>query len=85
MRSRDAYIRVRAGMKMGDLVIVIGNSFDGSIIFDNKEFRSIKRNGDRGIGISSVRAVAEKYGGEPRFEVVDEKFFKVSMVLVTKK
>lgn len=84
MKSENASIRVRAGMKMGDLVIVIGNSFDGSTIVHNGEFHSIKRKGCRGIGISSIGAVAKKYGGEPRFEVVDKNFFKVSMVLITK-
>jgi hypothetical protein len=84
MKSSDKFIRVRAGMKMGELVIVIGNSFDGNILSDNEEFRSIKRNGDRGIGISSIRAVAEKYSGEPKFEIVNEKKFKVSMVLMPK-
>lgn len=60
------------------------NSFDGHVLCDNEEFRSIKRNGDRGIGISSIKAVAEKYGGEPKFEIVDKNIFKVSMVLLAK-
>jgi Histidine kinase-, DNA gyrase B-, and HSP90-like ATPase. len=84
MKSGDPFIRVRAGMKMGNLVIVIGNSFDGLTLFENGEFRSIKRKGDGGIGISSIRAVAKKYGGEPSFEVIDKNFFKVSMVLMPK-
>lgn len=84
MKSGDPFIRVRAGVKMGELVIVIGNSFDGQILFENGEFRSIKRKGDIGIGISSIRAVAKKYSGEPSFEVIDENFFKVSMVLMPK-
>lgn len=85
MQSKDALIRVRAGMRMGELVIVIGNSFDGNILHDadNKDFCSIKYNGGKGIGISSIRAAAQKYGGEPRFEVVGKNFFKVSMVLMT--
>jgi len=29
MKSDDTFIRVRAGMKMSNVVIVIGNSFDG--------------------------------------------------------
>ncbi|WP_411681374.1 sensor histidine kinase [Clostridium thailandense] len=84
MKSGEKFIRVRAGMKMGELVIVIGNGFDGHVLYDNEQFFSIKRNGNRGIGISSVRAVAEKYGGNSEFKVVDEKNFKVSMVLRTK-
>ncbi|AKA69628.1 hypothetical protein CSCA_2503 [Clostridium scatologenes] len=84
MKSEDAVIRIRVGMKMGDLIIVIGNSFDGRTIFNNGEFRSIKRNGRRGIGITSILAVAKKYGGVPSFEIVDGNFFKVSMVLMTK-
>lgn len=84
MKSSDKFIRVRAGMKMGELVIVIGNSFDGQVLYDNEVFCSIKRNGDIGIGISSIRAVAEKYSGKPKFEVVDGKKFKVSMVLIPK-
>lgn len=84
MKSDDTLIRVRAGMKMSNLVIVIGNSFDGRILFENGEFRSIKRKGEIGIGISSIRAVAKKYGGEPRFEVIDKNFFKVSMILMPK-
>ncbi|WP_246615223.1 sensor histidine kinase [Clostridium thailandense] len=85
VKSSDALIRVRAGIKMGDLVIVIGNNFDGQILYDNKEFRSIKRNGDRGIGISSIQALSEKYGGKANFEVIKENFFKVSIVLIIPK
>lgn len=84
MKTGDRFIRVRAGMKMRELVIIVGNSFDGHTILNNGEYRSIKRNGGRGIGISSVRAVAKKYGGETNFEEINENIFKVSMVLRTK-
>ncbi|AKN29719.1 membrane protein [Clostridium carboxidivorans P7] len=84
MKTGDRFIRVRAGMKMGELVIIVGNSFDGHAILNNGEYRSIKRNGDRGIGISSIQAVVKKYGGESNFEKSDGNLFKVSMVLKTK-
>ena len=59
--------------------IVITNSFTGEIKKENDIFMSSKHEGE-GIGISSVKAVVEKYGDSARFEVSGQEF-KAAIIL----
>lgn len=49
--------------KNGGLGIEVKNSYLGSLIPDGENFLSSKGHGRHGIGLSSVRATAEKYSG----------------------
>jgi len=49
------------------------NSFDGIYEEQNGVFFSRKRGGE-GTGLSSVRAIAQRYGGSARFEVRENVF-----------
>jgi sensor histidine kinase YesM len=64
------------------LAITIDNNFDGVIEKEGGVYLSRKSSEDRprGIGISSVQAVAQKYGGEARFEAKGN-VFQVSVML----
>lgn len=48
------------------LLLTIENAFDGDVVKNNGIFQSSKRCGD-GVGIQSVRRIAEKNGGYCRF------------------
>ena len=61
------------------LGITVDNSFSGEVKKDGDLFLSDKREGE-GVGISSVRAVARKYGGLAKFEAKDG-VFQVSVLL----
>ena len=64
------------------LAITIDNSFDGKLNKKDDAFMSLKHKGE-GIGISSVKAIAEKYGGAAQFEA-KENVFQVSVMLRVK-
>lgn len=75
-------IKLRIATHVGALMIALDNSFDGIVQMKNGEIVSRKRgNGQDGIGLFSVEAIAHKYGGELQYEQKDG-WFLVSVCLV---
>lgn len=73
-------IKLRIATHVGVVMVTADNSFDGIVYVKNGEILSRKREGEqKGIGLTSVEAVAHKYGGELRCEQKDGLF----MVSVT--
>lgn len=63
----NRYIKVQSYLYSSNVVLLtIENAFDGTINEKNGVFQSCKRHGD-GVGIQSVRRIAEKNGGYCRF------------------
>lgn len=56
------------------LYVVSTNSFDGNVKRGKDGYRSTKHSGT-GIGLASITAVAEKYGGSARASNSDREFF----------
>jgi len=80
--NSDRYIILRAKKINNSIVIAVDNSFDGNACSYGKTFLSLKRNGQEGIGLSSIRSVANKYEGDASFEAdCKNKIFKASVVL----
>jgi len=73
------FIRANSMVKGTALFITIDNSHSGRITKSGDAFMSSKREGE-GIGISSVKAIAQKYEGEARFDAEDG-VFKASVML----
>jgi hypothetical protein len=67
------FIRMSSKVVKKRLTLVIDNSFDGTYTEKDGEFYSRKREG-KGVGISSVRAVVERYGGSLKYEVANGVF-----------
>jgi hypothetical protein len=67
------FIRMTSKVVKKRLTLVIDNSFDGTYTERAGEFYSRKREG-KGVGISSVRAVVERYGGSLKYEVANGVF-----------
>jgi hypothetical protein len=67
------FIRMSSRVLKKRLTFVIDNSFDGTYTERGGEFYSRKRQG-KGVGISSVRAVAERYDGALKYEVANGVF-----------
>lgn len=57
----------------GSIVFSIDNTFDGNIKMSGNKFLSTKQNGS-GIGIESAKYVVEKYNGDMKIEINDNKF-----------
>lgn len=70
MESRPRFIHLNSFLQYDTLTITVDNSFDGNLKQKGGVFLSSKRAGE-GIGLSSVAAVAQKYGGAARFEASD--------------
>jgi len=70
MDSGHRFIRLGSRLEHGTLTITLDNSFDGALRQKDGVILSSKREGE-GTGLSSVAAVAKKYGGAARFEAKD--------------
>jgi len=75
----EKFIKIRSNHTGKLLTINISNSFDGKLNKEGDSFMSRKHTGE-GIGISSVRAVVDKYGDSARFET-DGNVFRVVIIL----
>lgn len=67
LTSNKRFIKLNTRMQANILTITMDNSFDGYWKEQDGVFFSRKRDGE-GVGLSSVRAVARKYGGNVKFE-----------------
>ncbi len=72
-----------SGEQNNELYIAISNSFGGNIRKNKDRYLSTHKGGS-GIGLVSVSATAEKYGGEANFSHDDEIFYS-DIILVNKK
>ncbi len=68
------HFSLTAEVQQGSLYIVSTNRFDGYVIKGKSGYRSTRHDG-HGLGLASVAAVAEKYGGSVRFSNSSEEFF----------
>ncbi len=65
------------------LVLLVDNSFDGHIRVWEGKYLSRKRQDREGLGLASVRAIAEKYGGSALFYPDAQKHLFHSEVMLT--
>lgn len=65
------------------LCIVMTNPFHGKLRKSGENYISTRRNGT-GIGLSSIRSMAEQYGGVAKFSDTDGEFFSDVMMLIKK-
>lgn len=82
MKSQDKFVNVDISMA-SDLLLAIqvSNSYEGTI-HQTKDgsFLSSKGSGRKGIGISSVMSITEKYNGISNIEYKDQ-MFKISLLI----
>ena len=75
------FIKLAATLQGERLYLTVDNSFDGQVKRDGAAYLSRKRE-EPGVGLDSVRAVCEKYGGEARFET-EAGVWRASVLLQT--
>ena len=78
MESR--FIRITAKGDLSSLVLAVDNRFDGTLSEENGEYLSRKEGEGHGLGLASVRAVCEKYGGVLQLET-DNDLFMAGVVI----
>lgn len=79
--SADCHVAVNASVKKSYLFVNISNSYNGELKLQNNIYQTVKT-GERfcGIGLSNVRRVVERYGGELSIRH-DDHVFTVSVML----
>lgn len=78
-RAGNRFIHLKVKWEGADLVIVLDNSHNGSLQKHGHSYYSSKRKG-YGIGLASIRQIAEKYHGIASFDH-DEQEFHTSIML----
>lgn len=73
MEDGHKFITINSKLHHKTLVITMDNSFDGNYIVENGRARSSKRNGF-GIGLSSIKSLAQKYNGNVEFKKQEDVF-----------
>lgn len=81
----EKYIRLRA-QQTGDnmFTLVAANSYQGNLLSDNGTYRSTKRYGMEGVGLSSIRSIVGKYKGDCDIKAEDG-VFMLSILLFAQK
>ena len=74
------FIRVTVKGDGESLTLAVDNRFDGTLLCENDAYISRKAEGGHGIGIASVRAICEKYGGILQIET-DGDMFMTGLVI----
>lgn len=69
----DKFITLNSRLQYNTFIITMENSFDGHYHTNNGMFYSRKRN-EYGIGLSSVKNIAVKHGGDAQFKPNDNTF-----------
>ena len=81
--SDGRFIKVNSKLVGKMVAITVDNSFNGELSAAGDAFLSLKHEGE-GIGTSSVKAIAEKYGGAAQFDASGG-VFQVSVMLRVQK
>jgi signal transduction histidine kinase len=77
-------ISVHIGCELDMLGIMVKNCFDGNLRVENGRFLSAKQADREGVGLASVRAVCESYGGSADFYTDENKVFHSEVILPVK-
>ena len=79
-KKGNKYIEVRLHQTGDVLIIMVENSYEGTVRREDGRFLSSKAEMRKGIGITSVLDVCKKYNGIPKIEY-NGSVFKVSILL----
>ena len=67
-------IHIKAGERMGMLVITVSNYYTGTIRLEKGLPKSTKQPGQGGWGLKNIRAAVEKYGGTCSTDITKDRF-----------
>lgn len=75
LKSKNKKLDLRISCNMGNLIILMDNSFDGKLIIENGKFKTTKPfRANHGIGLANIEKSLENYGGEMRTEYTTDTF-----------
>lgn len=80
-KSKEKILNIRISSKMDNLIILISNSYDGKLIYENGKFQTTKLfKTNHGLGMTSIEKALEKYRGEIRTSYTSDTF-SVSVII----
>ncbi len=80
-QSTTPLLKLNILYNMGNLIILIDNSYNNIVPEENGSFKTTKSNKEiHGIGISSIQKTLEKYQGEMQMEY-DQQLFSTSVII----
>ena len=81
LKSDDKKLNLIISCSMGNIIILIDNSFNGDLIIENGKFKTTKTfKCNHGIGLNNISKTLENYGGEMRTEYTNDTF-SVSVII----
>lgn len=82
--KEDRFIRLHTMLNRSQIVISMENTVGARPVPCMADFMSTKKVGRNGIGLSSIRNIAEQYGGDARFEVVNDTIFSSQVLFINR-
>jgi len=80
-KSDKKLLELSISCSMGNLIIIIKNSYNNILEIDNDNLTTTKKNKDKhGIGLSNIKESLKKYDGEIRIEYT-ENIFSVTVII----
>lgn len=81
LKSKNKKLDLQISCSMGNLIILVDNSFNGKLIIENGRFKTTKKfNCNHGIGLANIEKSLGNYGGEIRTEYTTE-MFSVAVII----
>ena len=75
LKSKEKKLDLIMSCNMGNLIILMDNSFNGDLIIENNKFKTTKLfKYGHGMGFNNISKVLENYGGEIRIEHTNNTF-----------
>jgi sensor histidine kinase regulating citrate/malate metabolism len=80
-QSEKKMLNLSISCNMGNLIILMDNSFNGNLIIENEKFRTTKSfKANHGIGYTNIEKSLENYEGEIRTDYTKD-IFSVSIII----
>lgn len=75
-KAENKYVKFRMSYDRGTVLIVISNSYNGELDFEDETYKTTKKYDTtiHGIGLKSIKSVVEKYNGEIKVTHTDTEF-----------
>lgn len=80
----NSYIRLNTMLNHSWIVISMENTMSGRPVPYKEGFMSTKKTGRKGIGLSSIHSIAQQYGGDTRFEILNDTTFFSQVLLINR-
>lgn len=82
--KEHCFIRLQTMLNRSQIVISMENTIGVRPIPYMDSFMSTKKVGRKGIGLSSIQNIAEQYGGDARFEIINDTTFSSQVLFINR-